>query len=563
MSHMEKPLLSPKTKNEAQESSYEDFCSRTFKENAVLCYLHGMFGQRSNVLIQQVMVHFFTEDELELAKVQLLYDAGDEECKVIPNNIKAKHQKSYKKKTKDAGDLLSIWDHLVNVRKIGDYLPVYVTSDIFRIPSQDPCSNDPAVFQSDTKYLREEMDALRHCVDDMKDRILGEILDNVRDLMVMKDDVRYISERSHNCPCNGQTTQALCNGQTTKEIWTEPDTTVKADNLPLDVMGFFGKDCQLSNFHASSVNVYGRTFATSEHAYQYGKAMTLCDYDTAEKVFAAETPAQAKRLGSQLRVHAWLEETWNATIAGIMTHVCTKKFQQNRLDRDFLLSTAKKQLVEASSDQLWGCGWPLSSPNVLKPELWKGENLLGKILMETRKLLSQTNHKSQPILPSDNASVNKGIPMALCAAPHTLISGKSKLFSDTLKQPGEWTLGQQLRYKKPLRVRGSRAEEQGKTQITGVERINYTDFYIGQINKDATKDDIEQYIKEQKIEVTKLFALTTRSDTNAYRLRCPTTHRETVLEASTWPPHVVVRQWLRKPRSEQNDKTSGKVKTTT
>ena len=47
-----------------------------------------------------------------------------------------------------------------------------------------------------------------------------------------------------------------------------------------------------------------------------------------------------------------------------------------------------KALVEASPhDRIWGIGMAASDPASLSPHLWRGDNLLGFVLMEVRALL--------------------------------------------------------------------------------------------------------------------------------------------------------------------------------
>ena len=68
-----------------------------------------------------------------------------------------------------------------------------------------------------------------------------------------------------------------------------------------------------------------------------------------------------------------------------------------------MLETETKMIVEAVKDKVWGIGCAeFTSPNVgllgakneetggwdIKPKDWMGENLLGRCLMDVRKLLA-------------------------------------------------------------------------------------------------------------------------------------------------------------------------------
>ena len=65
------------------------------------------------------------------------------------------------------------------------------------------------------------------------------------------------------------------------------------------------------------------------------------------------------------------------------------KFSQNENMKKFLLSAKNKILVEASPyDKVWGIGLSADTENIENPLTWKGENLLGFVLMEVLLILS-------------------------------------------------------------------------------------------------------------------------------------------------------------------------------
>ena len=64
------------------------------------------------------------------------------------------------------------------------------------------------------------------------------------------------------------------------------------------------------------------------------------------------------------------------------------KFSQNEIFKQKLLETGNRILVEASPvDKIWGVGLDENDENILDESKWKGQNLLGKALMEVRKML--------------------------------------------------------------------------------------------------------------------------------------------------------------------------------
>jgi predicted NAD-dependent protein-ADP-ribosyltransferase YbiA (DUF1768 family) len=64
------------------------------------------------------------------------------------------------------------------------------------------------------------------------------------------------------------------------------------------------------------------------------------------------------------------------------------KFGQDAALKAHLLSTGDDVLVEASpTDRIWGIGMAASNPDAKNPSKWRGQNLLGKALMEVRARL--------------------------------------------------------------------------------------------------------------------------------------------------------------------------------
>lgn len=56
-----------------------------------------------------------------------------------------------------------------------------------------------------------------------------------------------------------------------------------------------------------------------------------------------------------------------------------------------LLETGDQILVECNpKDSIWGIGLSVDNPDALDESKWKGQNLLGKILMQIREELRQT-----------------------------------------------------------------------------------------------------------------------------------------------------------------------------
>lgn len=149
-----------------------------------------------------------------------------------------------------------------------------------------------------------------------------------------------------------------------------------------------------SNLYPRPIEFEGRTFATSEHAYQAGKAQKPA---VREWILSAPTPALAAMAAHGLYVWDVVPD-WAKIKFDRMRAVLRAKFDQHADLKDLLMSTGDARLVEAGTvnnavNRLWG-------------EVdGKGENMLGVMLMELRSAYS--------LKP---ARVNKAKPVAVTKA---------------------------------------------------------------------------------------------------------------------------------------------------
>lgn len=125
----------------------------------------------------------------------------------------------------------------------------------------------------------------------------------------------------------------------------------------------------------------GTTFATTEHYMMYHKALLMNDGDTAMKILSAETPAEAKSLGREVK--GFDQEAWDARCDGIVEHGNWLKFSQSEKCRKALIETGWRMIVEASpSDRVWGIGFDADMAEGREAE-W-GANKLGLALEKVR-----------------------------------------------------------------------------------------------------------------------------------------------------------------------------------
>jgi ribA/ribD-fused uncharacterized protein len=149
--------------------------------------------------------------------------------------------------------------------------------------------------------------------------------------------------------------------------------------------GSVGKGC-FSQWWLSAFTVDGTTYPTAEHWMMAEKARLFNDHEVLAKILVAGTPAQAKKLGRQVR--GFVAETWEAHSFKIVVMGNYHKFSQHPDLATYLRQTNDRILVEASPfDPVWGIGMAQNNPNVENPLRWKGQNKLGFALMEVRDRL--------------------------------------------------------------------------------------------------------------------------------------------------------------------------------
>ena len=136
--------------------------------------------------------------------------------------------------------------------------------------------------------------------------------------------------------------------------------------VPSDEYGF------LCNFSAHGFNLGDRYWPTVEHYFQ---AQKFAGSDHEERIRVSRTPKEAKDLGQTSKLP--LRSDWEDVKVEIMRDALMAKFTTHTDLRDALLATGNEELIEnAPTDYFWGCG-----------KLGGGQNMLGKLLMETRQVL--------------------------------------------------------------------------------------------------------------------------------------------------------------------------------
>ncbi len=139
---------------------------------------------------------------------------------------------------------------------------------------------------------------------------------------------------------------------------------------------FSGEHSFLSNFYPSEVELDGMRYPTVEHAYQAAKTI---DHEEREIVRSSTTPGMAKKLGK----HVTIRNDWDVIKIDIMKHLVMQKFMNHPRNAELLISTGDIDLIEGNwwGDTFWGtCNG-------------RGENHLGKILMDVRQIIKERQHE--------------------------------------------------------------------------------------------------------------------------------------------------------------------------
>ncbi len=146
---------------------------------------------------------------------------------------------------------------------------------------------------------------------------------------------------------------------------------------------FWQSESPFSQWHPSEFVVEGKRFICAEQYMMHGKAMLFGDLAVAERILASSSPKTHKALGR--KVSGFDEQLWRGERERIVYEGNHAKFTQNAELLKALLATEGTELVEASPlDRIWGVGLKAEDPRIQDPALWRGQNLLGKVLTRLR-----------------------------------------------------------------------------------------------------------------------------------------------------------------------------------
>ena len=146
----------------------------------------------------------------------------------------------------------------------------------------------------------------------------------------------------------------------------------------------------LSNWYLSEFTVDGIKFSSMEQYMMYEKALLFQDQETAAKILQTDNVAEIKALGRTVR--HFDDNVWIKTREEIVYRGLLEKFRQNPELAEKLEQTGEDTIAEcAVKDRIWGIGLSMKDENGLCIDKWKGQNLLGKVLMRVREDIRHQN----------------------------------------------------------------------------------------------------------------------------------------------------------------------------
>ena len=151
---------------------------------------------------------------------------------------------------------------------------------------------------------------------------------------------------------------------------------------PSDNNGFLG------NWYESPFIKNGIHFINNEQYFMWGKQQLFDQTNVLleKNILETSNPSVIKKLGRFVK--NFNQTVWDTKKYEIMKIGLIEKFSQNTELKKALLATNDSILVEASPyDTIWGIG--LSEEDA-KTNKWRGDNLLGKALMDVRNILNKS-----------------------------------------------------------------------------------------------------------------------------------------------------------------------------
>ena len=153
---------------------------------------------------------------------------------------------------------------------------------------------------------------------------------------------------------------------------------------PLEnVTPFKGKLDVLSNFYPCKLRFEGKEYASTEHLYQYYKAVESGRDDIAKEILSLKETRDVKILSFKIKT----DEKWFERKCPLFDRILAAKLLYCPEYARALLHS-KEILAEAvPGDTYWSTGMSKEDIIYTKMEYWPGQNVMGKMHMKLREIV--------------------------------------------------------------------------------------------------------------------------------------------------------------------------------
>lgn len=219
---------------------------------------------------------------------------------------------------------------------------------------------------------------------DFRKVAISEVLDETSIVFTENMHVNTGVTQFRYCPLCGNKLNTNENVPLVTENKPKSDTPIICFHKPNEPNGY------LSNWYKCSFTVANITYTSVEQYMMYSKAVLFGDLIVAQRIMQTnDDVALIKTYGRCVR--NYVDEVWSDTRYEVVHKAVYAKFAQNEPLKQLLLATDNALLAEcAVSDRIWGIGLAMHDPDRLNIAHWKGLNLLGRVLMQTRSELRST-----------------------------------------------------------------------------------------------------------------------------------------------------------------------------
>ena len=165
---------------------------------------------------------------------------------------------------------------------------------------------------------------------------------------------------------------------------------------------------EFSQWFPSKFIIANKQYLYAEQWMMAEKARAFNDIEMLDKIMASKEPRAMKGYGRLVKNYD--EDVWSKIRYEVVVKGNLAKFSQNDSLRNILLNTNDKILVEASPhDTIWGIGLGDWNEDILDESKWRGQNLLGKALMEVREKLKADDG----VCEAKKELAGRGVPVGL------------------------------------------------------------------------------------------------------------------------------------------------------